>query len=122
MIKFKLLLWLLEKLIGRAIRSKPACAAYVRGKTLTFQIRSADGIGRHYTIRDGGITSASGISPLAKFVMSFSSPGAGFRILSARDSKGAFLAGLHDQELHLGGDFVEIMWFQGLTEYLQPGK
>ena len=54
--------------------------------------------------------------------MTFSSAAAGFRILSAKDSKGAFLAGLHDKELNLSGDFVEIMWFQGLTEFLQPGK
>ncbi len=122
MIKFKLLLWLLEKLLGRAIRSKPACAAYVRGKELRFQIRTVDGIGRHYTIRNGGISSASGISSDAKFAMTFSTAGAGFRILSAKDSKGAFLAGLHDEELNLSGDFVEIMWFQGLTEFLQPEK
>ena len=37
-------------------------------------------------------------------------------------SVSAFLAGLHDKELNLSGDFVEIMWFQGLTEFLQPGK
>lgn len=122
MIKFKMLLWLLEKLLARAIGNQPACAAYVRGKELTFQIRTVDGIGRHYTIRNGGITSAFGISSHAKFVMTFSTASAGFRILSAKDSKGAFLAGLHDQELKLSGDFVEIMWFQGLTEFLQPKK
>lgn len=122
MIRFKLLLWLLEKLLKRAISQKPACAAYVRGKTLTLQICSVDGIGRYYTIRNGGITSAAGIAPKADFSMTFSSAAAGFRILSAKDSKGAFLAGLHDKELNLSGDFVEIMWFQGLTEFLQPGK
>ena len=122
MIKFKFLLWMLEKLLKRAINKKPACAAYVRGKELTFQIRTIDGIGRHYSIRNGGITSAAGIAPTAGFTMSFSDASAGFRILSAKDSKGAFLAGLHDQELSLSGDFVEIMWFQGLTEFLQPEK
>lgn len=120
--KFKFLLWMLEKLLKRAISKKPACAAYVRGKALTFQIRTVDGIGRHYHIRNGGITSAAGIAPTAGFTMTFSNASAGFRILSAKDSKGAFLAGLHDQELKLSGDFVEVMWFQGLTEFLQPGK
>lgn len=120
--KFKFLLWMLEKLLQRAISKKPACAAYVRGKELAFQIRTIDGVGRHYTIRNGGITSAPGISPDAKFAMTFSDGNAGFRILSAKDSKGAFLAGLHDQALNLSGDFVEIMWFQGLTEFLQSEK
>ena len=120
--KFKFLLWMLEKLLSRAISKKPAAAAYVRGKDLSFQIRTVDGVGRHYTIRNGGITSAAGIVPTAGFTMTFSNAEAGFRILSAKDSKGAFLAGLHDKELNLSGDFVEIMWFQGLTEFLQPVK
>lgn len=42
--------------------------------------------------------------------------------LSAKDSKEAFLAALQKEDLVLSGDFVEVMWFQGLTEYLQAGK
>lgn len=29
---------------------------------------------------------------------------------------------LHDEDLVISGDFVEVMWFQGLTDYLQPEK
>jgi hypothetical protein len=101
---------------------KPACAAYVRGKTLRFQIRTQAGAGRHYSISNGGITSAAGLSNNADFAMIFSTAQAGFKILSAKDSKNAFLDGLHDQELNLTGDFVAVMWFQGLTEFLQPAK
>lgn len=54
--------------------------------------------------------------------MTFSSPRAGFRILSAKDSQSAFLQGLHDKELVLSGDFVAVMWFQGLTNFLQTSK
>ena len=32
------------------------------------------------------------------------------------------LATLHDENLVISGDFVEVLWFQGFTEYLQPGK
>jgi len=122
MLKFKGLLWLLEKLIGRAIRRDAKAAAYVAGKDLTFLIRTADGAGRHYHIARGRITSASGLACEPAFTMTFSSPSAGFRILSAKDSQGAFLQGLHDKNLVLSGDFVAVMWFQGLTNFLQTSK
>ena len=120
--KFKFLLWMLANLLKRAIRSNPDCARHVDGKNLTFQIRTIDGIGRYYTVANGKISSSPGIATGAKFTLTFSDAAAGFRILSAKDSKGAFLAGLHDNELSVSGDFVEVMWFQGLTEYLQPGR
>ena len=33
----------------------------------------------------------------------------------------AFLGALRDEDGAISGDFVEVLWFQGLTEYLQPG-
>ena len=54
--------------------------------------------------------------------MTFKDAAKGFAILSAKDSKEAFLAALHKEDLVISGDFVEVMWFQGLTEYLQPSK
>ena len=44
--KFVFLLWMLDKLIKRAIRTSPDCARHVEGKLLTFQIRTVAGAGR----------------------------------------------------------------------------
>lgn len=120
MLKFKFLLWMLGKLLNRAIRKDPKAAAYVAGENLTFQIVTASGAGRHYRIANGTITSAAGQTARAGFTMTFSDAQAGFRILSAKDSREAFLKGLHDKDLALSGDFVKVMWFQGLTNFLQP--
>jgi hypothetical protein len=122
MLKFKILLWFLTKLLKRAVKKNAACARYVRGKELVFQIQTRDGIGRHFKIRGGRISSIAGLTSHPKFIMTFRDAVKGFSILSAKDSKEAFLAALHRGDLVLSGDFVEIMWFQGLTEYLQPGK
>lgn len=122
MLKFKFLLWVFPKLLQRVIDSKPACAAYVRGKELLFQIMTRDGAGRHFVIKNGKVTSRAGITPNPQFTMTFRNASRGFSILSAKDGKEAFLAGLHDEDLALSGDFVELMWFQGLTEYLQAAK
>jgi hypothetical protein len=120
MFKFKLLLWLLTRLLQQAINTQPACAKYVEGKDLVFQIRTRDGTGRHFTIADRKVRSSPGLNPAARFTLSFRDAARGFSILSAKNGKEAFLNALHDQELDISGDFVEVMWFQGLTEYLQP--
>lgn len=122
MLKFKLLLWALTKLLQRAVKTKPDCANYIKNKELTFQIQTINGIGRYYTISNGLITSSPRLFKSPKFTMIFSNAAKGFAILSAKDSKEAFLAGLQSGDLTIRGDFVEVMWFQGLTEYLQPAK
>ncbi|SFH61599.1 hypothetical protein SAMN04515618_101118 [Collimonas sp. OK307] len=122
MLKFKFLLWVLTKLLQRAVRNNPACAKYVQGKKLIFQIRTLGGIGRYFIIENGAVSSVAGITKAPNFTMSFRDAARGFATLSAKDSKEAFLAALHKEDLTISGDFVEVMWFQGLTEYLQPSK
>ena len=122
MLKFKFLLWVMTKLMQRAINTKPACANYVAGKSVEFQIQTLDKIGRHFRIKDGKVSSFAGLTKTPKFTMTFRNAAKGFEILSAKDGKEAFLAALHDEDLAISGDFVEVMWFQRFTEYLQPGK
>ena len=122
MLKFKFLLWALTKLLQRAVKRNPACAKYVERKELVFQIQTQGGIGRHFHIHDGEVTSKAGLIHKPQFAMTFRDAAKGFAILSAKDSKEAFLAALHDEDLSLSGDFVEVMWFQGLTEYLKPAS
>ncbi len=122
MLKFKFLLWALTKLLQRAVKRNPACAKYVERKELVFQIQTLGGTGRHFHIHHGNVTSKAGRISHPQFTMTFRDAAKGFAILSAKDSKEAFLAALHDEDLSLSGDFVEIMWFQGLTDYLKPAS
>ncbi|MBA4215617.1 MAG: helicase [Polaromonas sp.] len=122
MMKFKFLLWMMPKLMQRAINTKPACARYVVGKNLEFQIQTADKTGRYFRIQDGKVKSFAGLMKSPKFTLTFRNADKGFKILSAKDGKEAFLAALHDEDLVISGDFVEVLWFQGFTEYLQPDK
>lgn len=120
MLKFKFLLWALTKLLQRAVKRNPACARYVEGKDLVFQMQTRGGAGRHFRIKNGKVDSTAGLTQSPKFTMTFRDAARGFAILSAKDGKEAFLDALHDEDLVITGDFVEVMWFQGLTEYLQP--
>lgn len=122
MLKFKFLLWAFAHLLQRKIRSDADCARYVGAKKLVFQIRTASGAGRTYVIQDGTVRSFAGLSANAAFTLNFSSPAKGFEILSAKDAQPAFLRGVGSKDLTITGDFRELIWFQGLTSYLQPPK
>lgn len=122
MLKFKFLLWALTKLLQRAVNRNPACARYVERKKLVFQIQTLNGMGRHFHIQGGKVTSRAGLINTPQFTMTFRDATKGFAILAAKDSKEAFLTALHDEDLTLSGDFVEVMWFQGLTEFLKPAN
>lgn len=122
MLKFKFLLWALTRLLQRAVKRNPACAKHVEGKELIFQMQTLDGIGRHFSIQNGKVTSTAGLTDRPQFTFTFRNAAKGFAILSAKDGKQAFLAALHDEDLAISGDFVEVMWFQALTAYLQPEK
>lgn len=122
MLKFKLLLWALTKLLQRAAKNNPACAKLIENKNLIFQIQTLEGAGRYFTISNGRINSSSGLHKNPKFTLMFKNASKGFSILSAKDSKDAFLTGLRTGDLVIHGDFVEVMWFQVLTDFLQPSK
>lgn len=120
MLKFKFLLWALTKLLQRAVQKNPACASYVQGKALVFQIQTAGGVGRHFSIANGKVSSGARLTDSPRFTMTFRNAEKGFAVLSAKDGTDAFLGALRDGDLMIRGDFVEVMWFQGLTAYLQP--
>ena len=122
MFKFTFLLWAFAQLLQRKINNNPNCARYVKGKRLTFQIRTASGTGRHYILENGTIRSSAGLTNNAQFTLNFINPAKGFEILSAKDAQPAFLRGVGNKDLTISGDFLEMLWFQGMTEFLQPQK
>lgn len=122
MFKFKFLLWMFAQLLQRKMRSNPECARYVGDKKLVFQIRTVSGIGRYYVVENGAVRSYAGLHANPAFTLTFVNPAKGFAILSAKDAQPAFLRGVGSQDLVISGDFREVMWFQGLTSFLQAPK
>lgn len=122
MLKFKLLLWALAQMLQRKIKHNPDCARYVGTKRLVFQIRTASGAGRYYVIEKGAIHSFAGLTANPQFTLSFIHAAKGFEILSAKDSEAAFIRGVGNKNLVISGDFREVLWFQGLTAFLQAPK
>ncbi|KWU51926.1 hypothetical protein [Pseudomonas palleroniana] len=122
MLKFKFLLWMFTQLLKRQVRNNAECRRYIVGKELVFQIRTVAGVGRYFVIKNGSIQSFSGLTGSPSFTMTFTDANKGFQILSAKDGQAAFIRGIGSQDLIITGDFLEVMWFQGLTAFLQPAK
>jgi hypothetical protein len=123
MLKFKFLLWMMPKLHAAGHQHQPRLRK-VRGRQVAWSFRSRPrtSIGRYFRIQDGKVKSFAGLTTTPKFTLTFRNADRGFKILSAKDGKEAFLSALHDEDLVISGDFVEVLWFQGFTEYLQSGK
>lgn len=122
MLKFKFLLLAIALLLKRAVRTNPDAASYIAGKDLTFRIAARSGKGRTFTIRNGRITSQARPGGTPAFTLNFKDGATGFSVLSASDSQAAFLSALGRKDLVIGGSVLDVMWFQGLTAFLQPPK
>ncbi|MEN3970747.1 MULTISPECIES: helicase [Acinetobacter] len=120
MMKFKLLLWMLTKLLQRAVKTNPRCAAYVKDKNVTFQIQTTSGEGRYFEVKNGKIKSYAGQTKSPSFTFTFKTGSKGFTVLSAKDSVNTFLTALRTQDLVITGNFVDVMWFQSLVDFIQP--
>ncbi len=120
MMRFKLLLWMLTKLLQRAVKANPKCAAYVKDKNVTFQIQTASGKGRYFEVKNGKINSHAGQTQSPSFTFTFKTGSMGFAVLSAKDSVNTFLSAIRTQDLVITGNFVDVMWFQSLVDFIQP--
>lgn len=118
--KFKLLLWMLTKLLQRAVKTNPKCLAYVKDKNVTFQIQTANGEGRYFEVKNGKLISYAGQTQSPSFTFTFKNGSTGFAVLSAKDSVNTFLTALRTEDLVITGNFVDVMWFQSLVDFLQP--
>lgn len=118
--KFKLLLWMLTKLLQRAVKTNPKCAAFVKDKKVTFQIQTASGEGRYFEVKNDKIKSYVGQTKSPSFTFTFKTGRKGFAVLSAKDSVNTFLTALRTEDLVITGNFVDVMWFQSLVDFIQP--
>ena len=87
MLKFKLLLWALALILKKSAKKNPACAEYINGKDIVFQIQTASGNGRNYTIKGGKVKSSSGLTKDPTFTLIFKDAAKGLSILTAKDIK-----------------------------------
>ncbi|MBF7728740.1 helicase [Pseudomonas sp. N040] len=121
--KFRILLWLLGRLMSKASRSNPAFQQQLAGKDLTFQLHTLDGkVARHFVVKNQRIRSCSGACAQPAFALGFRDAACGYATLTARDKQSAFLRGIQNRDIRIKGNPLLLIWFQGLTRHLLPVK
>ena len=70
--KFRLLLWMLGRLMAKASRDNAAFQEQLAGKDLVFQLHTLDGkVARHFIVRDQRVTSKRGTAEAPAFAIGF---------------------------------------------------
>jgi hypothetical protein len=122
-VKFRLLLWLLGRLLAGACRRNPEFREQLQGRDLVFQLQTQDGrIARHFIVRDQRIRSAAGTVPQPAFSIAFRNAAYGFAALTADNRQLAFMQGIQNKDIQISGNPALVLWFQGLAQLLGPRK
>ncbi len=121
--KFRLLLWMLGRLMAKASRDNPAFQKQLEGKDLVFQLHTLDGkVARHYLVRDLRVSSKRGTHPQPSFSLGFKDGAYGFAAMTSKNPQLAFMQGIQNKDIQIQGNPALVIWFQGLVKYLKPKK
>ncbi|TLX61273.1 helicase [Stutzerimonas nosocomialis] len=121
--KFRLLLWMLGRLMAKASRTNPEFQQQLAGKDLTFQLHSLDGkVSRYFVVKDQRISSHGGSVAEPAFAIGFKDSAYGYATLTAKNKQLAFMQGIQNKDIQIQGNPALVVWFQGLTKYLKPRK
>lgn len=121
--KFRLLLWVLGLMMGKASRTNPAFQQQLGDKDLAFQLQTLDGkVARHFIVDNQRITSKRGIASEPAFAIGFKDGAYGYATLTAQNKQLAFMQGIQNKDIQIQGNPALVIWFQGLTKYLRPRK
>ncbi|MDF5982799.1 helicase [Pseudomonas aeruginosa] len=117
--KFRLLLWMLGRLMAKASRDNPAFQKQLDGKDLVFQLHTLDGkVARHYLVRDLRVSSKRGTHPQPAFSLGFKDGAYGFAAMTSKNPQLAFMQGIQNKDIQIQGNPALVIWFQGLVKYL----
>ncbi|WP_369958349.1 helicase [Pseudomonas sp. MBLB4123] len=121
--KFRLLLWLLGRLMAKASRNNPAFQQQLAGRDMQFQLHTLDGkIARHFIVKDQRISSKRGPAREPAFALGFKDGAYGFATMNAKNKQLAFMQGIQSKDIQIQGNPALVLWFQGLTKHLAPKK
>ncbi len=121
--KFRILLWLLGRMLAKASAKNPAMQEKLADKQLAFTLHSLDNsVARSYFVRQQRISSTSGVTEEPVFSIGFRDPAYGFSVLTAKNKQLAFMQGIQSKDIQIKGDTAQVIWFQGLFKYLGKKK
>lgn len=121
--KFRLLLWLLGRMLRKASAINPELQKQLEGKELGFSLLTLDGkVARSFRVSNQRITSSSGRIDDPAFTLGFRDAAYAYQVMTAKNKQLAFMQGIQDKHIKVEGNAALVMWFQGLFKYAMPKK
>jgi ubiquinone biosynthesis protein UbiJ len=121
--KFRILLWLLGRMLSKASKNSPELQKQLEGKELGFTLLTMDGkVARSFRVAGQRISSCSGTLDAPAFTMGFRDAAYAHQVMTAKNKQLAFMQGIQDKNITIKGDAALVMWFQGLFKYIMPKK
>ncbi|MEY2862913.1 MAG: hypothetical protein RLY58_620 [Pseudomonadota bacterium] len=93
--------------------------AMLQNREFVLQIEAADGIARHYSIKNGKVCHSGGKAKQPDFTLRFKNSDTGFNTLIKGDPT-AFMTGMQTGAIQMEGDFSLLMWFNQAAKLIAP--
>jgi hypothetical protein len=91
-------------------------------RDVEIEIRSDDGVARHFVFRGRRVSSRAGRVGNPDFALRFATARQGFSVLTAKDGPARLFEGLFDGSISVEGRTMLLGWFQGLVAAVVPGS
>ena len=120
--KFRILLWLLGRMMKRAMKKDMNFKKLVSRGDAVYQLMTMDGrVVRHYAFSGGSFSSAAAPHPSPDCVIRFQNAARGFAALTSKE-KNAFALGMKANEITVEGGFRNLVGFQRIAGLLKNSK
>ena len=116
--KFKIVLWVLGRLMARAEKTNPAFKEKLKNQDITMEIKSHDGTARHFIFKDETIRSYSGPAHQPTLSLNFKNSRIGFNAFTAKDKKRAMMNCIKEKNIIIEGNTTSMIWFQSLAKLI----
>lgn len=121
--KFRILLWLLGRMLSKASASNPELQKQLADKDLAFSLLTLDGkVARSFRVGSQRISSSGGRVKNPAFVLGFRDAAYAYQVMTAKNKQLAFMQGIQDKHIRIEGDPALVIWFQGLFKHIRPRK
>jgi hypothetical protein len=121
--KFSILLFVLVKIIRRAVKKYPALKSKVKEKDFSIIIKTEDGArGRYFSFNGGDVSSRGKDLSGADVTLTWKDADAGFRVMITQSNK-AFVKAIQGGSLKVQGDINNIPQFMAIVKgAMKPSK
>lgn len=122
--KFRFLLWMLGRLMAKASRKDPDFQKLLSGKDLRFRLFTLDGkVSRIFTVNNQRVSSKGGGGEAeTAFSIGFRDAAYAVATMTGKNQQVAFMKGIQDKDIVIGGNAGLVMWFQGLVKKVVKKK